>query len=172
MVRCRPGPRTDAKTWISPNKSHDFSLVGSDRRHSLGVATSQYHSNSHRVHRSNWKTKGEIPRETVKSKRSLLPPWQGPTTCCHGNPGKIGWAWMDSPTPPSVFARHCTNRLPFVFVANSLSKRNFTDEIELKLYFQVFFGSKSPDFYSSGIPKLPLEWQEVINNNGSYVYKK
>ena len=83
---------------------------------------------------------------------------------------ELGWTVLPHPAYLPDIA--LTDYHLFLSLSNSLSKRNFTDEIELKLYFQVFFGSKSPDFYSSGIPKLPLEWQEVINNIGSYVYKK
>ena len=83
---------------------------------------------------------------------------------------KLGWTVLPHPAYSPDLAP--TDYHLFLSLSNSLSNRNFTDETELKHYLQAFFDSKSPHFYSSGIHKLPLKWQEVIDNNGSYVNKK
>ena len=83
---------------------------------------------------------------------------------------ELGWTVLPHPAYSPDLAP--TDYHLFLSLSNSLSNRNFTDETELKHYLQAFFDSKSPDFYSSGIHKLPLKWQEVIDNNGSYVNKK
>jgi histone-lysine N-methyltransferase SETMAR len=83
---------------------------------------------------------------------------------------ELGWTVL--PHPPYSPDLAPTDYHLFLSLANSLSNRNFNDESGLKHYIQTFFDSKSPDFYSSGIRKLPIKWQEVINNNGSYVIKK
>ena len=51
-----------------------------------------------------------------------------------------------------------------------LGKSN--NEIEIKNHIQTFIDSKTPDFYSNGVHKLPIKWQEVIDNKGTYVIKK
>ena len=60
----------------------------------------------------------------------------------------------------------------FRSLSNDLRDRKFIEEKDLKIYFKDFFDSKSHEFYFSGIHKLAMRWQEVVNSNGAYIVSK
>ena len=49
----------------------------------------------------------------------------------------------------------------FLSLSNSLTNKILNNETELKNHIQTFIDSKPPGFYSKGIHKLPIKWQEV-----------
>ncbi|KAF7635344.1 HTH_48 domain-containing protein, partial [Meloidogyne graminicola] len=56
----------------------------------------------------------------------------------------------------------------FASLAHSLTGKNFVDKPHIKNHLRLYFASKKPDFYASGIDLLPIKWQHVIDNNGEY----
>ena len=60
----------------------------------------------------------------------------------------------------------------FRSLSNDLRDRKFIEEKDLKMYLKDFFDSNSHEFYSSGIHKLAMRWQEVVNSNGAYSVSK
>ena len=83
---------------------------------------------------------------------------------------ELGWELL--PHPP-----YSPNLAPsdyhlFRSLSNDLRDRKFIEENDLKMYLKDFFDSKSHEFYSSGIHKLTMRWQEVVNSKGAYIVSK
>ncbi|GFX64511.1 histone-lysine N-methyltransferase SETMAR [Trichonephila clavipes] len=64
-----------------------------------------------------------------------------------------------------------TKRLPSFFLAlqNFLSDKKLGSREDCKNRLLEFFASKDEDFYERRIMKLPLKWQQIIQQNGTYL---
>lgn len=79
---------------------------------------------------------------------------------------EIGWTTL--PHPPYSPDMAPTDYHLFRSLSHFLDGQSFTDEDHLKSVLQTFFDNKSPDFYKQGIEALPIRWQYIVDNNGSY----
>lgn len=48
----------------------------------------------------------------------------------------------------------------------------FSDENRSQEFGEIFFMSKSEEFYSKATQELPDTWQQVIENNGEYIIEE
>ena len=83
---------------------------------------------------------------------------------------ELGWELL--PHPPYSPDLAPSDYHLFRSLSNDLRDRKFIEEKDLKMYLKDFFDSKSHEFYSSGIHKLAMRWQEVVNSNGAYIVSK
>jgi histone-lysine N-methyltransferase SETMAR len=47
-------------------------------------------------------------------------------------------------------------------------KKKYTTDMQVKRRFGTFVRSNNPKFYYNGIHKLPIQWQQCVESNGSY----
>lgn len=80
---------------------------------------------------------------------------------------EFGWEVIDHP-PYSPDIAPSDYHL-FRSLQNYLSGKNFDSRLAIEMAIDSFFGSKSEDFFRSGIMALPNRWQRVIENNGHYI---
>uniref|UniRef100_A0A914HY83 Mos1 transposase HTH domain-containing protein n=1 Tax=Globodera rostochiensis TaxID=31243 RepID=A0A914HY83_GLORO len=52
-------------------------------------------------------------------------------------------------------------------LSNALSGVTFENAAALQNWLDQFFASKPPIFYKRGIEKLPVPWEEIVNNAGN-----
>lgn len=57
----------------------------------------------------------------------------------------------------------------FRSLQNSLNRKTFVSDDDIKSFLDGFFAEKGKGFYESGIMKLPERWKKVIENNGQYI---
>ncbi|CAK9820322.1 Histone-lysine N-methyltransferase SETMAR [Anthophora plagiata] len=62
-----------------------------------------------------------------------------------------------------------TDNYLFRFLQSSLSGKKFNNNNEVREYIDTFIACKDPDFFASGVDKLPDKWEKVIFNNGDYI---
>jgi len=79
--------------------------------------------------------------------------------------------WEVLPHPPYSPDLAPSDYHLFLSLSNSLRGRNFQNEETLNQHLDQFFKSKPPEFYAKGIHDLPVRWQEVIDSNGSDIFR-
>jgi len=70
---------------------------------------------------------------------------------------------MGSFTPPAVFSRHCSFRLPLVPIDDAWPvEQHFTSYEDTKNCIDDWIASKNEAFFQRGIHMLPERWEKVI----------
>lgn len=80
---------------------------------------------------------------------------------------ELGWTVL--PHPPYSPDLAPTDYHLFRSLTNSLGEKKFANEEDLKRFLDQFFASKSLDFYEQGILSLAQRWQDVVDNDGTYL---
>ncbi|GFW53538.1 histone-lysine N-methyltransferase SETMAR [Trichonephila clavipes] len=80
--------------------------------------------------------------------------------------GELGWAVLMHPL-------YSLNLAPsdyhlFLVLQNFLSEKKLGSREDCENRLLEFFTNKDQDFYERGIIKLPLKWQQIIQENGAY----
>lgn len=57
----------------------------------------------------------------------------------------------------------------FRSLSNHLRDTHFENEAQVKTFIDHFFKSQPTEFYSNGIHSLATRWQQVVDNDGSYI---
>lgn len=57
----------------------------------------------------------------------------------------------------------------FLALQNFLSDKKFASREDCENRLLEFFANRDQDFYERGIMKLPLKWQQIIEQNGAYL---
>ena len=57
----------------------------------------------------------------------------------------------------------------FLALQNFFSDKKLASREECENQLLEFFANKDQDFYERGIMKLPLKWQQIIEQNGAYL---
>lgn len=81
----------------------------------------------------------------------------------------IELGWEQLPHPPYSPDLAPTDYHLFRSLEHTLRDKQYDDQAHLEQDLREFFQSKPPEFYATGIRKLPTRWQEVIDNNGEYI---
>lgn len=80
---------------------------------------------------------------------------------------ELNWEVLDHPPYSPDIAP--SDYYLFRSLQNFLNEKKFTSDSQVSSALKDYFASKDESFYKQGIEKLPLRWQQVINNNGNYI---
>ncbi|KAF2347450.1 hypothetical protein FHG87_021794 [Trinorchestia longiramus] len=56
----------------------------------------------------------------------------------------------------------------FRSLQNSLNRKEFDSDEDVKSFLDIFFTNKEPTFFEQGIKNLPHRWQMVVDEHGNY----
>ena len=79
----------------------------------------------------------------------------------------LGWEVLTHPPYSPDLAP--TDYHLFRYLSNSLRDKKFEEYEDIQKFVPDFFDSKQIEFYSRGIHMLHTQWQQVIDNDGSYI---
>ncbi|CAK9820216.1 Histone-lysine N-methyltransferase SETMAR [Anthophora plagiata] len=77
--------------------------------------------------------------------------------------------WSVLPHPPYSPDLVPTDYHLFRSLQNSLSGKKLNNNNKVREYIDTFIASNDPDFFASGIDKLPNKYEKVIFNNEDYI---
>ena len=80
---------------------------------------------------------------------------------------ELGWQVL--PHPPYSPDLAPSDFHLFRSLSNNLRGTSFADNTALENWIEQFFASKSPNFFKTGIRKLPERWSEVIDRSGNNI---
>nr|XP_031834418.1 histone-lysine N-methyltransferase SETMAR-like [Nomia melanderi] len=128
------------------------------------------------MRKRSWSKRGQTARTVAKPQLTarkesccVLPDNARPHTSIVTRQKLRDLGWEVFMHPPYSLDLALSDYQVFLVLQNFLSDKKLASRKDCENRLLDFFVNKNQDFYNRGIMKLPLKWQQIIEQNGAYL---